>query len=144
MDDLVGAFRADLPSIWPPNFIRKNALFFLKDRILIAKIGNCLEYTSFHYEANTEKLDKMMEQLVNISNKELLKENKANFEILYQDIRKIEMNNYIPLGFAEPRAGILILYTRRKLKFDIPLSQNFSNCRKIVNLALSDKLSPSI
>jgi hypothetical protein len=73
---------------------------------------------------------------------EILTLNKNNREILFQDISKIEINNYkIRRGIFSREGEVFITTRNKREKFDIITNQNYENCRDIISTLLSDKLT---
>lgn len=140
MYGLFGYFRATKVISRLP-FVKQYALYFLKDRVLCSVVGSHFVYEDgFNNIVSSEQLDKVTKNFMKISANDLLKRNDSNFEILYSEIRMIEMNNYFPIGFIGSRSGTLTIYTQEKLVFEIPPNADFFNCRKIVISALPDKI----
>jgi hypothetical protein len=85
---------------------------------------------------NIEELlkDKSIDEIITL--------NKNNREILFQDISKIEINNYkIRRGIFSREGEVFITTRNKREKFDIITNQNYENCRDIISTLLSDKLT---
>ena len=68
---------------------------------------------------------------------EILGSDKNNFQILYQDISRIEMKKASP---SSPKVGSISIEGKRNETFGIATNQKYEECEKIVKNSLSDKV----
>ncbi len=80
-----------------------------------------------------------IQSLSSISRDDLLKKDKYNFEILYQDMLEIEMDSSI-IGYYRQGAGSFTVKGKMKHYFDIASGQKFEDCERIFRILLSDKM----
>jgi len=114
---------------------KRYSLLFLEDRMVFAAIGSRLEE-----EMCESPIGGKAEGFGELSVGELVRMNEDAFEILYEDIQRIEMReattNLVERAF---RAGVLIIEGRKRHKFDIAPKQNFEECEEKVRSVLSGK-----
>lgn len=114
---------------------KRYSLLFLEDRMVFVAIGSRLDE-----ELRGSPIGEKAEGFGEVSVGELVKMNEDAFEILYEDIQRIEMReattNLVERAF---RAGVLIIEGRKKHRFDIAPKLNFEECEEKVRSVLSGK-----
>ena len=85
--------------------------------------------------------DRKVASLSDISPDELLRLDKKNFQILYEQVERIELKKS-SLGVNGPRTGSMSVESRehKKESFDISVGQDYDTCLAIVSSVLADKL----
>lgn len=135
------------------------ALFFTKNSIVGVKTGGALSDPStlrqigggtggmigatvgaWLGEGKLKGIKDKIEKLGDMSNEDLLKLDKNNFELNYNEIDSVEMSksNSIIRG---PRAGYMKIKGKKILDLDITPEQDFGKCKNIVAEFLPKKLT---
>ncbi len=102
-----------------------------------AAIGNVLEKTLRESLIELE-VDKP-ESLNEVSVDELIKMDKENFEIYYEDISKIEMKEPTTKLEKSFSSGMLFIEEKKTYKFNIAPNQRFEECVEIVRSIIAEK-----
>lgn len=93
-----------------------------------------------NYRKSEKQQDIQMEQLYRMSVDEILRMDKNNFEIPYDEIYAVKTEKNLFNLDKRPRIGVLTIEGKKKYKFDIAPNQNFEECQKLITSLLPDKI----
>ena len=123
-------------------FMRKYALVFSSDCVVAVKIGGILGTTLGYYFGTVgltlydRRLSKKADELRDVSLDEVLRADKDNFMIPYQDITKVEMKKG---GILSP-TKITFFTKDRKYTFNLLKRKIFDDCVELIKSILPDKV----
>jgi len=166
MVEVLGTFRVNKLNFWGANI--QYMLLFLRDRLLFVKVGGqfadgltssgaaiggaaggligaAIGYKLGQKYDKSQREKKVFETATRINRfsemsvDELIKLEKANFEISYNKITKIEIGKSIYSMYG-PRTGTLLIQGEKKETFDIAPNQDLNFCVETVRNLLADKL----
>jgi|GEM_PF-3265040 hypothetical protein len=165
MVEVLGTFRVNKINFWSANV--QYMVLFLRDRLVFVKVGGQFADQAISSGAIVggalggivggiigakigEKLDKtkgekkVLETAANINRfsemsvDELVRLDKANYELPYNNISKIEIQQS-SMGANGPRTGTLSIQGAKKEKFDIAPNQDYNFCAETIKTLLADK-----
>lgn len=121
--------------------MRKYALVFYPERLIAAKLGGVLGTTIGHSFGITglaiynRTMSKKAEKLKDITMDEILKADRDNFMIPYQDITKVEMKKG---GMLSP-TKFTFLTAGNKFTFNLLNKEKFNDCVELIKSILPSK-----
>ncbi len=167
MVEVLGTFRVNKVNFWSANV--QYMVLFLNDRLLFVKVGGQFADGAVSTGTvvgavaggavgavigsiiggkldKSKREKKILETASNInrfsemSADELVSIDKANYEIPYKNISKIEIQKSA-VGANGPRTGTLSIQCAKKEKFDIAPNQDYKFCAETVKTLLADKIA---
>jgi hypothetical protein len=88
---------------------------------------------------SNEKKTKKMRDFFEMSPEEILAQDKKNYQIFFNDVKKVSMKQS-RMGVNGARAGVFEVEHGKKEKFDIVQGQRYSVCEDIVREHLANKM----
>jgi len=161
MIEVKGFFRVNKLNEWTSNV--QYAALFLDDRILFVKVGGQFVDSGLgasavggalvgpvgwgigaaidqgHRRASSKRRDEKVKRLAELSREDLLQLDKANFELLYEQVKSIKMKKTI-LSLSGARVGIFNIEADKKYRFNIALNQSYEDCLTVVQTVLPDRI----
>jgi hypothetical protein len=143
MAEFKSAFIVNKIRLWMPNI--QYALLLYPDHMVFVRIGGQFTSDQQRYvdkDFVKKERESKIQPLSKSSDEQLLKQNKANFVVLYSDILRVSMKEHpMNIGGGLRTGHLTIEQNERKRKFDIAAYQDFQVCYAQVREVLPDKLS---